>query len=284
MTGSSTGTSAGSVAAGAASGVASGIDAAQRDAFIAFVLALADDKLMIGTRNSDWTGLAPILEEDIAFSSLAQDEMAHASALYAYIAPLAGRTADQLAFGREPEAYRCADLCVLSDAFDWALALARHFLFSHYQTLVLARCGRSVQKDFSSLAKRLHAEQRVHVRHADDWIRRLGAGTPDAQGRLQHALDTLMPLAAALFEPVPGQDGLVSAGLYPGDDAAMFAEWSDDVRGVLKEAGLTMSPAMPQAPWNASQAAGRRGVHHPALAELLDEMCEVYRQEPDAKW
>jgi ring-1,2-phenylacetyl-CoA epoxidase subunit PaaC len=256
------------------------VDAAHRDAFVEFVLALADDKLMIGTRNSDWTGLAPILEEDIAFSSLAQDEMAHASALYAYIAPLAGRTADQLAFGREPAAYRCADLCVLSDQFDWAMALTRHFLFSHYQTLVLARCGQSAQKDFAALSKRLHAEQRVHVRHADDWIRRLGAGTPDAQGRLQHALNALVPLAAALFEPVRGQDELVAAGLYPGDDAAMFAQWSDDVRGVLKDAGLTMSLAA----GSADRPSGRQGVHHPALSELLEEMCEVYRQDPDAKW
>src|SRR6516162_586424 len=86
------------------------------------LLSVADDKLMLGHRNADWTGLAPILEEDIAFSSLAQDELAHASALYQVVGGLLGTTADKLAYGRRPDEYRCAPLVELSDEFNWATA------------------------------------------------------------------------------------------------------------------------------------------------------------------
>ena len=97
--------------------------------FTDLLLSIADDKLLLGHRNSDWTGLAPILEEDIAFSALAQDEIAHAQAFYEIVGSINGRGADAIAFGRAPEAYRCATLVEPSDAFDWARALVRQLLF-----------------------------------------------------------------------------------------------------------------------------------------------------------
>ncbi|HYU57528.1 MAG TPA: Phenylacetic acid catabolic protein, partial [Actinomycetota bacterium] len=52
------------------------------DPRLTLLLALADDELIIGHRHSEWTGWAPHIEEDLAFSSIAQDEMAHARLLY----------------------------------------------------------------------------------------------------------------------------------------------------------------------------------------------------------
>ena len=89
--------------------------------FADLILAIADDKLMLGHRNSDWTGLAPILEEDIAFSSLAQDEIAHASAFYELAATITGRSANEYAFGRTPQEFRCAWIVEVPDEFDWVL-------------------------------------------------------------------------------------------------------------------------------------------------------------------
>ena len=110
------------------------------------LLALADDKLMLGHRNSDWTGLGPILEEDIAFSHLAQDEIAHAQAIYEFIGnmikPGAGG-ADELAFGRTPEEYRCAHIVEVPDEFDWATAMARKFYCDHFDLLRLNRLAES---------------------------------------------------------------------------------------------------------------------------------------------
>ena len=91
---------------------------AHRAALADLILATADDKLMLGHRNSDWTGLAPILEEDIAFSAFAQDDMAHAAALFELAGSLLDRSADQLAFGREPNDYRCATIVLSSEPGD----------------------------------------------------------------------------------------------------------------------------------------------------------------------
>src|SRR3712207_3619856 len=92
------------------------------------LLPLADDELVLGWRNSEWTGIAPFLEEDVAFSSIAQNEIGHARALYELVASELGTTADELALGREPDEYVCAPLVELR-RLEWARTIARHFLY-----------------------------------------------------------------------------------------------------------------------------------------------------------
>jgi ring-1,2-phenylacetyl-CoA epoxidase subunit PaaC len=252
------------------------------------LLAIADDKLVLGHRNSDWTGLAPILEEDIAFSSIAQDEMAHAQALYELAAPrlaraeggASPRTPDQLAFGRDVAAYRCASIVEIPDDFDWAVAIARQLFCDHFDRARLARLARSSDAEVAALARRLGAEEQVHVEHADGWIRRLGRAGGHAKARVQAALDRLAPHAAMLFEPVEGQARLESSGAYPVRPEATFEAWHDELTAVARDAGLRLAlrPADPKA------IGGRRGAHTPALRELLDEMRAVFRLEPDAAW
>ncbi|MHC4414122.1 MAG: 1,2-phenylacetyl-CoA epoxidase subunit PaaC [Planctomycetota bacterium] len=244
------------------------------------VLSAADDKLMLGHRNSDWTGLAPILEEDIAFSSLAQDEIAHAQALYELAGTLTGRSADELAFGRGPPDFRCAQIVELPDDFDWAFAVCRQFFCDHFDALRLARMAGSSCKPLADLASRLVAEEQVHLEHSDSWLVRLGRGTDDSKQRIQRALETLGPHATMLLEPVEGQDGLESAGLYPAGGADLFEQWSAALRRVTDAAGLGLALDRP----SLEQAGGRRGRHSEHLAPLLDEMCEVYRLEPHAAW
>src|SRR5688572_15539934 len=144
------------------------------------LLALADDKLILGHRNSDWTGLGPILEEDIAFSHMAQDEMAHAQALYQFIGPLVGKSADELAFGRASNEYRCAHIVEVPDEFDWATALARKFFCDHFDMLRLQRLSNSSHKLLADLSRRIAAEEQLHVEHVDRWMVRLGRGTEES--------------------------------------------------------------------------------------------------------
>jgi ring-1,2-phenylacetyl-CoA epoxidase subunit PaaC len=249
--------------------------------FIDLLLSVADDKLMLGHRNSDWTGLGPILEEDIAFSSLAQDEIAHALALYELVGTLTGRTADQIAFGRAPEAYRCAAMVTSTDEFDWATAICRQLFCDHFDLLRLERCAASTHAELAALSKRLHAEERLHVEHVDAWVQRLGRGTDDSRQRMQDAIDALAPAASMLCEPVDDEIALVSEGLYPplarGD---LFECWRDDLLAVADRSGLRLAiePADP------ARRGGRRGAPGPDLAPLLDEMCEVFRQAPTASW
>ncbi len=248
--------------------------------FINLLLAAADDKLFLGHRNSEWTGLGPILEEDIAFSALAQDEMAHASALYELAGAIDGRSADRLAFGRAPGEYRCAAIVEVPDEFDWATAMARRLFCNHFDVLRLTRLSMSVYKPLADLARRLAAEQQAHVQHVDDWTMRLGSGTPESHRRIQQAIEALARIAPQLFEPVERQDQLVAAGLYPGDDLEMYDAWRAAVEHVLGRGHLSARLD----DFNPEDRGGRRGVHTVHLAPMLDEMCEVYRLEPDAAW
>lgn len=244
------------------------------------LLATADDKLILGHHDSDWTGLAPILEEDIAFSSLAQDDIAHAQALYEHIASLTGGNADDIALGREPGEYRCATITELPDEFNWAFALVRLMFCNVFNKLRFDRLAESSDTKLASLAKRLSAEQFVAIEHVDGWIERLGNGSDDARGRLQGAIDELQDHAVMLFEPVEGQDELVSGGFYPGDDAAMFDAWAQQIGDLANRANLRVFLERP----DPSRVGGRRGSHTAHLKPLLDEMCEVYRIEPGASW
>ena len=250
------------------------------------LLAAADDKLILGHRNSDWTGLGPILEEDIAFSSIAQDEIAHALAIYTLVGEWTGRGPDDLAFGRAPEAYRCASIVEMPDDFDWAVALARQLFCDHFDRHRLGRMARSRHAGLAAMAGRLAAEEQIHVEHANAWVERLGTGGDASRARLQSALDRLAPYAIHLFEPVEDEDRLVAAGFYPPaegpDDADMFAAWRCGLEDVLEAAQLRVELS-PYAAATGSPG-GRRGAHTEHLAELLTEMGEVYRLEPGAAW
>ncbi len=252
-----------------------------KTALLELLLSVADDKLMLGHRNSDWTGLGPILEEDIAFSSLAQDEIAHAQALYELAATVDEhqRSADALAFARSPGEYRCAQIVELQDEFNWATALARQLFCDHFDHLRLGRLSESSFTPLAQLAKRLGAEEQVHVEHSDAWVMRLGRGDAESNARMQAALDALAPQAVMLFEPVQHIDTLVREGLYPvaGD---MFEQWKQEITSVCTAGTLHVELAPP----DPTVLGGRQGAHTSELTELLDEMCAVYRLEPDAKW
>jgi ring-1,2-phenylacetyl-CoA epoxidase subunit PaaC len=251
-----------------------------RDGLAQLLLGVADDKLVLGHRNSDWTGLAPILEEDIAFSSLAQDEIAHAQAIYRFVADLIGGRADDIAFGRAPAEFRSAAIVELPDDFNWAFSICRQFFCDHFDRLRLRRLAASSAKPLAALAARMAAEEQVHVDHADAWIRRLGAGTDESRDRMQSALDRLAGVAGGLFEPVEGQGELEVAGVYPPGERDMWEQWSRELDDVVTDAGLTLKLQRP----NTEARGGRRGRHTEHLAPLLDEMCEVYRLEPSAAW
>jgi ring-1,2-phenylacetyl-CoA epoxidase subunit PaaC len=251
-----------------------------REPFVQLLLSIADDKFILGHRNADWTGLAPILEEDIAFSSLSQDEIAHATALYQMVAALQGSNADALAFGRKPEEYRCAQIVELSDELNWATAIARNFFCDHFDFLRLNRLARSPYTPVAQLGTRLAAEEQIHVEHVDSWLKRLGHGGQEAHGRMQEVLDTLAPLAATLFEPTEGLALLEAEGIYPQTQPGIFAHWCTDLGGAARDAGFTLTlPSTVMA-----GIGGRHGNHGDAFLQMLDELTEVYRLEPEAAW
>ena len=157
------------------------------------LLSLADDELVLGWRNSEWTGIAPFLEEDVAFSSIAQNEIGHARALYELAAAELGSTADELAFDREPEDYRSAPLVQLR-RLEWARTIARHWLYETADEIRLASLKASDDSELAGLAAKIDREEAYHRMHAEMWAGRL-ADEP----RFEDALDRLWPLAATLL-------------------------------------------------------------------------------------
>jgi ring-1,2-phenylacetyl-CoA epoxidase subunit PaaC len=153
------------------------------------LLEIADDELILGWRNSEWTGIAPFLEEDVAFSSIAQNEIGHARALYELVAAELGTTADELAFDRPPEEYRCSRLVELRLIDDWARTIARHWLYETADELRIAALKESDDAEVAGLAAKIDREEAYHRMHARMWHERLSA-----EPRYTGALAELRPL------------------------------------------------------------------------------------------
>jgi ring-1,2-phenylacetyl-CoA epoxidase subunit PaaC len=155
------------------------------------LLAIADDELVLGWRNSEWTGIAPVLEEDVAFSSIAQNEIGHARALY----QLLSDDADALALDRAPEEYRCAPLVQLRLVPDWARTIARHVLYEAADELRIERLKSSDDRAVAGLAAKIDREEVYHRLHAQMWADRLRD-----EPRYREALDELWPYAVAMLD------------------------------------------------------------------------------------
>ncbi|MCG3138908.1 MAG: 1,2-phenylacetyl-CoA epoxidase, subunit C [Phycisphaerae bacterium] len=251
---------------------------------IRYLLAMADDKLFLGHRNSDWTGLGPFLEEDIAFSNLAQDELAHAQEIYRLIVRLEKNGAmeplatNQLAFGRPAEQRYNAQLVELPDDFNWAIAITRQWLFDHYDQLRLTHLQNSGYRPLADLSGKMLQEVNFHVEYFDGWMEKLGNGTTLSLERLQAALQLLWPAALALFEPIADQARLRQAGWVPLDEQKMCNLWRERLTTVMSKARLVM-------PRDSTDFhGGRKGEHSSHLAELISEMSEVFQVEPEAAW
>jgi ring-1,2-phenylacetyl-CoA epoxidase subunit PaaC len=156
------------------------------------LLAIADDELVLGWRDSEWTGIAPVLEEDVAFSSIAQNEIGHARALY----QLLSDDADALAFDRTPEEYRCSPLVELRFVPDWARTIARRILYEAADELRLERLKGSSDPAVAGLAAKIDREEAYHRMHAEMWRERLRD-----EPRFREAVEELWPFALGLVEP-----------------------------------------------------------------------------------
>ena len=153
------------------------------------LLALADDELILGWRNSEWTGIAPFLEEDVAFSSIAQNEIGHARALYQLVAEELGTTADELAFDRKPEEYRSSAFVELRFVPDWANTIARRVLYEAADEIRLRALMASKDEAVAGLAAKIDREEAYHRMHAQMWHERL-----QDEPRYLEALEVLRPL------------------------------------------------------------------------------------------
>ncbi len=251
-------------------------DPAVRAAFREWLLRLADDELIIGHRHSEWTGVGPDIESDVAMSSIAQEEIGHGRAFYEQIAQDEGLDVDRLAFGRAPDAYRCAALVERPNG-GWEDTIVRLTLYEAFETARLELLAASGQQPVADLAHLLIREERYHALFAETWLTRLARGAADGPGRVQAALDAAWPDALGLFEQTEADETLGRAGVIRVASEAQRASWQDAVRPILDAAGLRIPSLAPR-------EGGRRGVRTPAFGPLHAEMTEVWRSDPEARW
>ena len=159
------------------------------------LLAIADDELILGWRDSEWTGIAPTLEEDVAFSSIAQNEIGHARALYELAAVELDSDADALAFDRAPDEYRCAPFVELR-LLDWAHTIARRYLYEEADRVRLDALRTSDDTELAGLAAKIDREEVYHRMHAEMWAARLRD-----EPRFRDAVNELWPYALGVLEP-----------------------------------------------------------------------------------
>jgi ring-1,2-phenylacetyl-CoA epoxidase subunit PaaC len=253
---------------------------ATRSALSLLLLAMADDEFVIGFSDSEWTGIAPLLEEDVAMSSLAQDELGHAQALYRLLAELVddGRDADAIAFDRPPEGYYHARL-LDHPRGDWANTIARRFLYDTADSVRLEALADSSWSPLADLVGKIRREERYHLLHVGAWFERLAAASGEPRQRLLDALERMAPDAASVLSPLPDELSLVVAGIADASSDELEARWRERIRATFERLDLPMPAA------GARADPGRSRTHHSeAFRWLHGEFTAVRQIDREATW
>jgi ring-1,2-phenylacetyl-CoA epoxidase subunit PaaC len=254
------------------------LEAPVQAALANLLLATADDEFVLGFWDSEWTGIAPLLEEDVAFASLAQDEVGHAQALYQLLAELEGGDPDELAFGRPPEAYRHARL-LDHPRTDWAFSVARRFLYDTADAARLDALAASAYAPLAGVVAKMRREETYHLLHMHAWLERLATGGDEPRSRLVAALERLWPDALCVLDGVEGDDLLVSAGILAEPLADVRRRWLAGLAPELARLGLPAPPAEP------GPAGACRGPDHgDDFRWLWEQFTMVRRSDPEAVW
>ncbi len=235
-----------------------------------FTLRLGDDALIAAQRLAEWSARAPEMEEDIALSNIALDQLGAARLLLTYAGELegAGRDEDALAYLRDDREFRNCLLVELPNG-DFAVTMAKLFLLSAYQLPLYTALSGCADERLAAIGAKARKESAYHLDHASLWVRRLGDGTEESHRRMQAAVDEVWPYTHELFAADPAA---------PVDPATLRADFDATVTGVLDEATLTL----PRTTW--APSGGRDGVHTEHLSYLLAEMQVLHRAHPGATW
>ena len=236
-----------------------------------FLLALADDKHLMGQQHAEWIGVTPFLEEDLAFCSIGQDELGHAALIYELLVGDDDQAIDALAFGRPAEEYRS---CHLVEFFteDWATAFARHWLFDLADQLRWELVAESSIVAVRHLAARVEREELFHRMHAQQMLEVL-INDEVARARLVEGVTRLVPLVGGLFEPVAGEQDAIAQSVAAG---AFGDRWPDFVAAVEAQVGPIV--------WGTAPEQNGRTTRSADWQPLMTRMREVIDLDPTAIW
>jgi ring-1,2-phenylacetyl-CoA epoxidase subunit PaaC len=256
------------------------ISAPERAALDAKLLRMADDEFILGHRNSEWAGHGPILEEDIAFTNLAIDELGHGILWYRIVAALREEDPetypDRLVYQqRTARDFRNAEVVALPHT-DWAFSMLRQFLFDAYEAVHLPALLKSRYGPVAEATAKIKQEEVYHLHHTKSWTLRLALGTEESHRRMQQALDRLWAPFRQIFVPAPGESLLVDSGLAP-DLGRIQSEWNSSVISFFETCQLVVPEAQ-------STPATRHGGPSPHMESVVADLQEVSKIAPNAVW
>jgi ring-1,2-phenylacetyl-CoA epoxidase subunit PaaC len=244
-----------------------------------YLLRLGDDALVTAQRLGEWSARAPEMEEDIALSNIALDQLGAARLFLTYAGELeeAGRDEDALAYLRSDHEFRNAQLAELDDGRDFGVLIARLLCVAAFQHPLYEALSASADERIAGIAAKAVKESAYHLDHASLWTVRLGDGTDESHSRMVAAFGTVWPFTYELFESDDVTRAMVASGAGV-DPSTLRERWTATVYGVLDAATL----AVPETTWRPT--GGRAGRHTEALSYLLAEMQVVHRAHPGAVW
>ncbi len=243
-----------------------------------YILRLADNALILGQRLSEWCGHGPVLEQDIAITNIALDQVGQARSLYQYAAAMEGkgRTEDDLAYLREERFYYNL-LLVEQPNEDWAFTIVRQFLFDAFNFPLFSKLKHSTDEQLAAIAEKSLKEITYHLRYSSEWMIRLGDGTQVSRAKMQHALNELWPFSQECLLADQIDQEMFESGVGP-DLESIRPEWESRVDAILEEATLEK----PTNNW--MQSGGKQGKHTEHLGYILTELQHLQRTHPGATW
>ncbi len=254
-----------------------------RAALVDFLYRLADDDFILGHRTSEWLGIAPDIEEDIAFSSICQDEIGHATLYYNFLSELGERSPDDLAFGRDSSLFHNARFLERPNG-DWAHAITRGYLYDVYEGILAGALLTSSYVPLAQGVAKIQREERYHYLHMETWFKRLAIAGGEAKERLERAIVGIWPDLFDLFSNGLHESLLLSEGILPMSGSDLYSKWEKTVKGEFETLGLTWPGSPLPSEKQAEKQGGRIGEHTADLEELLAVASEVYRINPAANW
>ena len=164
------------------------------------------------------------------------------------------------------------------DNKDFGFTMMKLFLNGCFDYLMFRDLMKSTDETISGLAAKSIKEVTYHVRHAGDWVVRLGDGTEESHQRIQNSLNELWPYTNELFEQDSVDALLISNGIAF-DKEKFRDEWTKMVHEIFAKATLSVPENSTYSP-----TGGLKGIHSEHLGYLLAEMQYLPRTYPDAIW
>jgi ring-1,2-phenylacetyl-CoA epoxidase subunit PaaC len=245
-----------------------------------YLLALADDEHMIGARHTTWIGLGPFLEEDLAFCSIAQDELGHAIGLYELLLDDAGTDRTQLdafALQRAPGEYRSCWLAEI-ECPDWSDSLVRHWLYDRAEDLRWKALESCTDPVVAALSLRAQREESFHLAHAEQFLSRLAS--TDQSARIVASIERLMPIAFGLFDSVASEPEMLAEGFVAQSSADMEVLWIEAILDDLKRWDLDVDIVAGPGQFNDQ----RRTIRSDGFVAFQADLLKVISLDPVAVW